>query len=296
MKTKLFIALFAVVCTTACISRQPVKARGDTSTSPSGVLIYSDQSPGSLPHAEALRMVAESEGQNVTSITDPSEFATQLAATDWSRVHVVARYASAEPSYATALRNFANTYPDKTIQMLFWHDNGTQPTADTAVAATMAIVLWNRGTTTTGYTNIGNPLAGKARTTPGHRFPDFAGIVLTTPAVVAQVPAEQAAGVTPILLIKLVITIILEDNCRHECLKLYNESQAICNANQAIAEQQCQELYGSDEDGPGSPADFEDCIQNANNNHSNCISSAVFNYTNCVALCPPIEEPQPQQP
>jgi len=295
MKTKMFIALFAIVCTTACITRQPVQTRGDTSTNPSGVLIYSDQSPGSLPHAEACRMVAESDGQNVTSITDPSEFATQLAAADWSRVHVVARYGSGDPSYATALRDFANTHPDKSIQMFFWHDNGTEPTADTAVAASMAIVLWNRGTTTTGYTNIGNVLAGKARTTPGHRFPDFAGIVLTTPRVVAQVPPAQAAGVSPILLIKLVIMIILEGNCHDECLETYTISFASCNTTRVTNIQQCQELHGIDgiEFDPNA---LEECIQTANDNHTNCISSATFTYNNCIALCPPTEEPQPQQP
>ncbi|MFQ5423829.1 MAG: hypothetical protein ACE5F9_07595, partial [Phycisphaerae bacterium] len=162
------------------------------------------------------------------------------------------------------------------------------PTPDTAVAASMANFLWNRGTTTASYFGIGNPKAGKPRAVPGLVFPDFSGIAVVDPTIIAQAPSGGAEAVSNTALIQSVIAIILLDQCHRDCIDTFMNAVAACQSQHATAVQQCNDLYGPDPGPPphpGDPTQLAFCLNVANSDNLNCLATAAHVYNNCILLC-----------
>ena len=278
------LCVFAVVICVGSVLGVPVPVRADT-------LIYSDQSPGALPHGLVWQMVAESRHEAVIQVTTAAAFGRLLPAQAWSEVIIVARYAPGEPIYARALRDFAAAHHDRTVLMYLWHDNGTQPTADTVVAASMAIVLWNHGRSTITYSNVSSrvPEMIEPRTVAGYQFPDFEGIELRNPRVIARLPrdtarAHQERGRSMGWIIA-VLGFLATNECQVDCLEGYNNKVNQCNDERDTDQEQCDSLYGPGGEEPGDPEQYQTCVAQVNEAHTACVKAAVQRYNRCLAVC-----------
>src|SRR5690606_39239244 len=129
------------------VALSPVTAHADR-------LIYTDQSPGSLAPAEIWRNVS-SPAEEVTYLTDPAAFVTQLDEQAWGRVVVCVRHTAA-PSFLDELRAFAVAHPASIVEIWTWQDNGQTFQTGDVVEATGAIAVWQHGQTATAYRNMPN--------------------------------------------------------------------------------------------------------------------------------------------
>jgi hypothetical protein len=252
------------------------------------VLIYSDQSPGALPHAYVWQQVVESQSGTVKFVTESSEFVTNLDEGPWSEVIVVARYQDGDPAYGEALRTYAQGDPNIPIRIFWWNDKGTNPTSDTAVEATMSVFLWDHGMTTVCYVNAGPATDLEFRRThcvPGLVFPDFDGIDIETPEVIARAPAELIQRYSTHTG-ALIAFMFLLGECLPGCANVYNNRLNLCDSDRESQVDDCHELYGPSEGDPGDPDQLATCIAEANTDHTNCVKAAVHRYNNCVKLCP----------
>ena len=298
MVTIIALSICFLAPATACVAqdaarsregKQPIASPPTIPPSTGDVLIYCDKTPGALFHADIWQRATKSSGETLTYAWDGESFATLLAAGSWSRVVVLAKYAPGEPSYARALRGYAEAQPDRLIQMMIWHDHGTRQAADTAVLGSTAIVLWNHGRTTTCYAMVTyqdpNPKAREPQTVRGHVFPDFQGVQTKEPTFVARARVVEAPGGTPRMMMTLLVALIRLPNCELGCALTYGGEVATCNGNRDVQVGQCQELYGPSGEDPGNPAQYATCVGQANITHTACLNGAAERSQNCLALC-----------
>ncbi len=250
----------------------PVTATEEQRTA---LLVYSDLSPGTLPHGLVWKMVAEDKGKQVISTADADEFALLLPTQDWWRVVVAARYSPGEPVYAKALRQYVERGGRRRALMYFWHDNGTQPDPSTIVAAPMAVVLWNHNMTTTSYSDV--PFRtyeeSRPRTVAGYCFPGFDGLELTDPEVISLDGARYAKAMEP------GPVPLPPQTCDEKCLRTWKDAVDRCDESYDGDRADCDDLYGED------PEQHAECVANANEMHTGCMNNAAYRYKKCVARC-----------
>lgn len=264
---------------TILIGYAAIVAAGCSQTRGVGVLIYSDHTPGSLAYYEVERRVAVSQGHAVTTVTEVPAFELQLATGGWEYVVVVARYASGEPAYADELRDYAND--GNPVDLLIWHDNGTNPGNDTAVMGTTTIASWSRGRTTVAYAKTTGVL-GSATTSSGLNFPDFSGIPTVNPAILVQASPEEIQGLSSNAIIAIVLALLTSD-CLEGCLNTWNNDNTRCEEIHETQSEHCESQHPVPP--PENMDDLNECLDTANDHNANCRSSASFSYRICVGGC-----------
>lgn len=264
-----------------------VMAVGCSQTKGSGVLIYSDHTPGSLAYYEVERRLAVSTGHTVTTVTDVPAFEQQLVAGGWDYVVAVAQYASGEPAYADELRDYSEADDDNWVDLLIWHDNGTTPGIDTAVMGTTAIASWSRGRTTVAYANT-TGAKGSATTSSGLNFPDFSGIPTFNPSVLVQASPEEIQALSSSVNIAPVLALLTDDTCLEKCSDAWNDDISRCKKIHETQTGNCETLNPVPpvENGQAQNA----CKDQADKYQSNCRRSAATSLKNCILInCPPEE-------
>ena len=286
---------------------QPKVKLGEALPGP-GVLLYTDLSPGAYPFWIGYGEVAERRGRNATLVTDPVEFARLLPSEDWTEVDIIARHTPDEPFYAKALREYVDGQPGRFVQMLLWHDNGTEPPADAQLVSSLAIVLWSHArswdvkTTTIKYSNVrsDNPDATKPHTVTGYHFPDFADLKLMDPRVASRIPETtfvRLGGWLPGggLMLPGGGSVVpatgppsdnddppLVEGCKNDCREQWLTGMQGCDDNRNLDAQQCEELYGGS---GGDPEEYTACMKIVNNDHSACLEGALHRYERCKDIC-----------
>lgn len=154
--------------------------------------MYYDKSPGGAPHTVMRQGLASRIGVDLTIATDLATFERELAHREWAEIVINARQQGAEPPYARSLRAFSMRYPETRIVMYLWHDKGKTFPPNVAVLGTTAIVYWQGGYTTIGYSL--SPTGDKPYTRGGLFFPDFEGIAIRDPRVVATARYPDGAS------------------------------------------------------------------------------------------------------
>ncbi len=252
------------------------------------VLIYSDQSPGALPYMVGYQQAAQQAGEDVDLETEVSSFASKLSSQSWADVIVVARYAPGDPPYTAQLRDYANADLKRSVEMLFWNDNGTKPTADTAVAATTLYALWNHGSTSIAYMNQASGSGGamvEGDIRPGYEFPSFDGVRVQNPEVLVRAPEKQR-GLPHGQLVEEVVTLLSQPKCREKCLANYATRLGRCITQFCSDQNQCYALYGPEGAKPDAK-DLTKCVKDLDSGHATCVASAGNADKNCLKLCPP---------
>lgn len=235
------------------------------------VLIYSDQSPGSIPLYNAVREAAIGSGQNLQMVSSVPAFTSQIPAQSWTQVIAIYRRPVGEPEFASALRAYVQAGGH--AQLFVWHDHGDVIADNVYVTATTAFASWLGGTTAIAYATPGAPPAA-AQT--GLVFPDFSGVTIEPTQVVASVPPADGESRPQ----SQVLAELQEqtDPCAH-CLTEFNnrksaanlglnEDLAICNASYQVTD----------------PA-WAACFAEAQQNHADLMRVAVNKYKRCLFLC-----------
>ncbi|MCK4341555.1 MAG: hypothetical protein KAY37_07530 [Phycisphaerae bacterium] len=281
------VALACGACQAEGPRARPEKRGGDQPAKKPPILIYSDMSPGSYLHALGWKMVGEGSDRGAVLTTDPAEFTTRLAGGRHEHIVVAERYTGSEPAYAAVLRNYLAAHPRAYADLYIWHDNGTQPPADSIVRATTAFYLWSDslcgGLTTVCYSNaVYDPSA----TSDGHKpytvrgrylWPDFATIGIKDPEIITQ----QA---------KMCVSTQVDDDCYARCLKRYRDKLQNCESELNEMRDYCYALHGPGEQGMGDPDALAECISFANDSNKMCMKTAAFLLNNCIELCDRAEQ------
>jgi len=282
----------AIAVTSACLGQQavrqaPTKPAAKPSP-PANVLVFCDRTPGAFFWADTWQGVADQTGDRLTLTTSVEDLTTQLIAGPWSRVMVLARWAPGEPGYAATIRQYAEAHPKQRIEMFLWHDHGTQPDPNTAVLASTALVTWQFGRSTIGYTCVclssDNPKAANAKTVPGLVFPNFQGLRTEPPMVIGPV-SEGPEG-------RVIIMAMTADPCADKCKKTYMKALTICNDDLGDDMGACEVLYGPDTENPD-PEKFAACVSDATADHAHCFTAASNRYKRCIELCKTQPAPAP---
>ncbi|MCK4342234.1 MAG: hypothetical protein KAY37_10990 [Phycisphaerae bacterium] len=277
----LFLVAFALACG-ACRAEgpraRPGKSGGDQPAKKPPILIYSDMSPGAYLHASTWKMVGESTGEGAVLTTDPAEFTTRLAGGRFDPIIVAARYTDGEPAYAAALRNYLAAHPRADVYLFIWHDNGTEPPADSIMSATMSMFVWFHEMTTVFYANaVYGPSTTsddrKPHTVHGsYLWPDFASIGTKDPEILTQQTKLHAATQAG-------------DDCYEKCYLKYLNRILDCFEQNDEDEDECLILYGPSEQSPGHPKKFVKCLSDAKDDFVNCVERAERKLNYCLELC-----------
>lgn len=247
-----------------------VLALGAATASAADWLIYTDQSPGSLAFQAVIQRQATVEGKSLTLKTDPNEFSTAISSDGpWQRVFVAAKFTAGSPPYAAALTTYATG--GGLVEMYFWHHSGAAPAGNTAVLATTAITLWHKNLTTIKYALAETDVPAAA--SGGYAFPNFSGVSLKNPSVIATAP-EGTANVIEFLLNRL-----QTGNGQDDCLTKRQQRVSARESDYAEHLAECDSLY------PNNPQERTACYARGSTNLSNSISAAMNRYNNCIALC-----------
>lgn len=244
-------------------------------TSMPPTLLYCDRSPGTIgPYIVWTRNAAGAINENVTDVSDANDFAARLADPTWERVVVLARYAPGAPSYAEALRAYADR-THKPVDLWFWHDHGTPPAANTVVAATMGYVLWRNGFSTIYYSTVTDP----PLTATGYLFPGFNNVPIKAPETVIEVPAAETQPMFPMVF----LLAIVGDPCRNACLEAWIARLNTCNQDHQEYVDGCNTLYGPR--GVADPPAWNGCMNQADQNLVACRNVALQHWVLCNKLC-----------
>ncbi len=263
------------------------------------VLIYTDLTPGALPHARAGYQTALLVGAEPTLVTTPQDFESQLVATNWNEVAVAVKWQAQEPSSLGALRTFSAAHPSAFIMLSAWHDNGKAVPSDEAVFATTAQSVWAYGTTNTGYIWAKSDDRQDPRRETGLLWPSFVDVTPADPEaewyvtsatayVQDQTPASQPTTQPndekipdPICVAQAMVT------CFTDLVGCFND--------RAEMETNCDKVHGPLAPEPD-PEKFAKCMQDAADGYKECNSSKLRLYKSRVSRCPKVPKPQPQEP
>ncbi len=225
------------------------------------VLIYSDQTPGSVIYAEVSCWLAEQRGEDVWFVTDVETFEQELmypVYPDWSSVVVAAQYSSDTPVYAEALVDYAVC--GGRVELYIWHDNDSPQPDEHVVLASTGVVIWSHGHTVTSYVPR---WLYDAVTVEGYHFPDFQGVELIDPMILyPQGPLADDIS-----------------DCVQDCLSDYDDARRACDEDHDDFVELCNNGYeiGS--------AGWEQCMQDADTAQHACNLIATRELFHCLAGC-----------
>ncbi len=254
------------------------------------VLIYSDQSAGSLLPASAIRGSAQSSGAAVTFTATPEDFEAEISRHAWARIYVAARYASATPLYFATLRQFAISNPGSMVYLHLWHDQGRTISPEVCVTASVAQTLWKDGRTVIRYadaTDSGSGYGGQpgVRTFDGQVWPSWSEITPRRPTGTILLPPEANQNRADFDLLGWLCG---RDTCAQNCVTRFNHALQGCNDEYLSDTSDCYAIHP-----PSNPAALIECLKTAGALFSVCLDGALFRLNNCLARCP--QTPKPEQ-
>lgn len=255
------------------------------------VLIYCDSSPGAAAFAAIWQAALSAESSEWHIALSAESFATQLGGGSWNEVVVLAKHSLDTPAYAGALTAYAQAHPDKIINLWFWHDNGEQYGTDKAVLGTTAMCTWRHGRTTTAYASVGHGSGdhASAATTDGFHFPTFQGVQTVALTTWKSFTLSDPSNGSPEFR-------IVYDPCTLIGLTEYILAVQACKNNRNEHEAICDEMYGPNNEGPGDPSAYLECMQEASRNFSDCIRLAYSQWGIRVKRCQRHMEEATSQP
>jgi len=238
-------------------------------------LLYTDNTPGAKLHAEAYLAGWRYAQYNVTVVTDKDAFTAAIPSEEWKHVIAIEKYTSTEPSYADALRDYAEE--DGVAHIQRWRDDPESPAASgSAVLAPMALQLWQNGKTSTAYAHCKD--SGPASTSSGFTFAGFTGQDLYD---IQVLPSGTVGPLTA-----GVYAAVAAAPPGTSCLETLMTATTAAAAQLAIDLAACYSAYGGKPNNiPPIPADhvkLADCTQGAAEDCLNAIKAANRRYKVCV--------------
>ncbi len=254
------------------------------------VLIYSDQSAGSLLPASALRSGAQAAGATVTLTTAPETFESEISRWPWARIYVMAKWDSAAPPYLTTLRQFTISNPGSIVYLHLWHDQGRTISPEVCVTASAAQTLWKDGVTVIRYadaTDSGSGYGGQSgvRTFDGQVWPSWTDITPRRPTGTILLPPEANQNRAEFDLLGWLGG---RDTCAQNCRTRFDHALQDCNDEYLSDSSDCYAIHP-----PSNPAALIECLKRAGAIFSQCLDAALFRLNNCLARCP--QTPKPEQ-
>ncbi len=249
------------------------------------VLIYSDQSAGSLMMSSANRHAEIAGGAAVTFTTDATRMPSLTDGDNWERILVFARWTAQEPAYVHNLRQFAFGKPQAMVYMELWHDDGRTISPQVCVKASVAMTKWNRNVTLIKYgdvTDTGSGTGDGMRVFDGQVWPTWQDIIPRRPEGITLLPPEANEHRDTFDLHDWMAS---RTDCAAQCQINFNVDKANCDQRHAENVAACHTLHS------GNPAKLVECLNKFGQHHSNCLKEAADRHDLCVAMCPNIDRP-----
>ncbi|QOJ02107.1 MAG: hypothetical protein HRU71_00755 [Planctomycetia bacterium] len=256
------------------------------------VLLYTDNSPGAVHLAFALREASLEAGCSTTTCITLVDFAARINQAAWARIIVVAAYPAEPPGYLADLRCVAEG--GALVELYYWRPRSDDPvTGNEQVWATTLAAIWQAGQTTSVImfesreTNRTDPLVH-----PGYVVPEMSETVLAHAETVSPWEMPELVGGTAS---NPTATPRNVPGGSGECVQTLLDALQGAGAQFPDDTGKCNEAFGPHPNDipprPGDPIQLVDCLAGAAGDYANLIKAALRRYKVCLAIATPTSQP-----
>ncbi|MBK9127993.1 MAG: hypothetical protein IPM13_09350 [Phycisphaerales bacterium] len=243
------------------------------------VLIYSDQSAGSLMMSSANRHSEIMSGSDVTFTTDAEQMPALIDGDNWGQILIFARWTAEEPAYVQNLRQFACRKPRAMVLMQLWHDDGRTISPRVCVSASVAWVMWTNNFTLVTYSDATDKGPGERdgkRSFEDQVWPTWEYIIPRRPVGIILLPPEAVEQRETFDLHDWMVSLT---ECKSGCVRTSSKDEQGC------AEYRSQDLANCAALHAGDPEKLAACTAKYEEHYQNCLRLAIDRYRDCIALC-----------
>lgn len=243
------------------------------------VLIFTDNTPGTMLWAWPQMQVALQDGNTVHAVTTVAEFITQLPAKNWKRVIVAEKHTEGAPTYTAALTAYVEN--DGLALIFRWkEDPASPPSAGQLAAAPSGIHVWFAGATSWNYFQTKLNKDEASGSTSGYITKSFVEVGLDA----TQILAAASSGIS--IIEAGVYTAVAPDP--RTCLE-----QLLIDIDKAIEEfegtvTKCNLAHAPRPNDvppfPGNPEELAKCIEEASKFLDQDTKKATFHYLLCLKI------------
>jgi len=242
------------------------------------VLIYSDQSAGSLMMSSANRHAELAGGAAVTFTADAGRMPSLVDGDNWERILVFARWTAQEPAYVHNLRQFAFGKPQAMVYMELWHDDGRTISPQVCVRASVAVTMWTRSKTGIYYAGATDKGPGErdgSRFFDGQIWPTWEHIVPRPPEGIVLLPSEAEEHRQKFDLHEWMIS---RTDRAAQCLAKFETAYSKCHSRYTEDLANCEKVYAA------APSEHAKCTMQFGHHLRTCLSAERRRYEMCVML------------